>query len=75
MYEDIKNIIGKALGFIFWLIVLSFVIGFSIGNYLGVKSSIQYPQTFHAQILPGYMIMRYNYPEIEFKEFKSTEHK
>lgn len=66
MYEDIKNIISKALGFIFWLIVLSFCIGYTLGNYNGIKSTIDNPKVFEFKIFPGYFILSVQeHPEIK----------
>jgi hypothetical protein len=66
MYEDIKGIIGKTLGFIFWLIVLSFCIGYTWGNYNGMKTTIDNPRVFEFNVFPGYFILSVEkHPEIK----------
>lgn len=65
MYEDIKSIIGKTIGFIFWLIVLSFCFGYTLGSYYGMKSTIDNPRVFEFKIFPGYFILRVEkHPEV-----------
>ncbi len=66
MYEDIKGIIGKTLSFIFWLIVLSFCIGYTLGNYYGMQATMDNPRTFMFKIFPGYFILSVEkHPEIK----------
>lgn len=66
MYEDIKSIVGKTLSFIFWLIVLSFCIGYTWGNYNGMKSTLDNPRVFEIKIFPGYFILSVeSHPEIQ----------
>lgn len=68
MYEDIKGIIGKTLGFIFWFIVLSFCVGYTWGNYNGMKATYENPRVFEFKIFPGYFIMLVN--DKDMKKFK-----
>ena len=65
MYEDIKSIISKVLSTIFWLFVISFCIGYTWGNYNGMKASYENPRTFEFKIFPGYFIMLVQQPDMK----------
>lgn len=65
MYEDIKSIISKAIGFIFWLLVICFCTGYTLGNYYGMKASYDTPRTFQFSIFPGYFIMLVEDPKMK----------
>lgn len=66
MYEDIKSIIGKTLSFVMWIIILSFCIGYTLGSYYGMKSTIDSPRTFMFKNFPGYFILSVqDHPEIK----------
>lgn len=67
MYEDIKSIIGKTIGFIFWLLVISFCAGYTWGNYNGIKATTENPKTFEFKIFPGYFIMKVENPKLDYK--------
>lgn len=66
MYEDIKRIIGSAISFIIWLIILSFCFGYTLGNYYGMRETIDNPRKFDPKLAPGYFWLSLEkHPEIK----------
>ena len=72
MYEDIKGFIKGVFSFVFWTIILSFCIGYSLGNYYGMKSSYEQPRVFQFKIAPGYFLMLINTPGMKNFEPQRT---
>ena len=72
MYEDIKSIIGKTIGFIFWLLVISFCAGYTWGNYYGVKYTLEHPRVFHPAIGAGYFMIMLDDPNMKKFEPSSS---
>ena len=66
MWEDIKAILGTTLSIIFWMIVLSFCFGYTLGNYYGMKTTIDEPRTFQFKNSPGYFMLSVDgHPEMK----------
>lgn len=74
MYEDIKSIIGKILGFFLWMVFFSFVIGYTLGNYYALQATLEAPRMFQFRVAIGYMILRIQNPDIpKFSKNRETK--
>lgn len=51
--EFIKTILKSILS----MIILSFMFGYVLGNYYGVRSSVNEPNKFNVSIIPAYTIL------------------
>lgn len=66
MWDDIKGFLGTTINVIFWMIVLSFCIGYTMGSYYGMKTTIDEPRTFQFKNFPGYFMLSLDgHPEIK----------
>lgn len=66
MWDDIKGILGTAVNVIFWMIILSFCFGYTLGNYYGMRETIDNPHVFQFKTSPGYFMMSIDgHPEVK----------
>ena len=55
--DIIKDILGSIFNFLFWLVLISFTTGYTLGNYYAVKSTLDDPLEFNYEITPAYIVM------------------
>lgn len=66
MWDDIKGILGTTINIIFWMIILSFCFGYTLGNYYGMRETIDNPRVFQFKTSPGYFILSIDgHPEMK----------
>jgi len=72
MYEDIKSIFSKIIGFFFWMWLITVVLAFTWGNYYGIKYTLEHPRVFHPAIGAGYFVLMLDDPNMKKFEPSSS---